>query len=121
MRYVQNLRVAEDNICFIYDGEEIKIVDVEAKKELNLDYEATKEFFRDIPFNQSLDVTDYGVCPKLDTSIKATYDDQWHEIELQVLSDDDKYLVTLYVGCYNVLVDLEGFKNATFLNSEIVM
>ena len=43
------------------------------------------------------------------------------EIELQVLSDDDKYLVTLYVGCYNVLVDLEGFKNATFLNSEIVM
>lgn len=32
MRYVQNLRVAEDNICFIYDGEEIKIVDVEAKR-----------------------------------------------------------------------------------------
>lgn len=120
MRYTKNLRVA-DEICFIYDGEEIKIVDVEAKKELNLDYKATKEFFRDIPFNQSLVVVDCGVCPKSDTSIKATYDDQWNEIELQVLSDDDKYLVTLYIGCHNVLVNLDEFKNATFLNGEIVM
>ena len=120
MNYVKNLRVAEP-ICFIFDGEEIRIFDLKEDKELHLSYEATKEFFRDIPFTQSLDVVENGVCPKVDTSIKAVYDDLWGEIELHVLSDDDRYLIKLYIGCYNVLMNLEEFKNATFLNSEMVM
>ena len=119
MNYVKNLRVAEE-VYFIFDGEEIRIFDLEDNKELVLNTKAMGEFFRDIPFTQSLKVVENAVYPKINTSVKAVYDNQWGEIELHVLSDDDRYLVKLYIGCHNVLVDLEQFKGTTFLNSEVV-
>ena len=120
MNYVQNLRVAEE-IHFIFDGEDIQIFDLETKKEVRLTYKGTIEFFRDIPFTQSLDIHENSVSPKIGLSVKAVYFTEYHEMELHVLSDDDRYLVKLCIGCYNVLVNLEEFKKSTFLNSEIVM
>lgn len=120
MRCIKNLKVTSD-ICFIYDGEEIEIFDLENNEALNLSCRETAEFFRDTPFKQSLDITEYGVCPKVDTNITATYNDNWNDIELQVLSDDGKYLVTLSIGCHNILANLDAFKNATCLDSEMVM
>lgn len=118
--YVQNLRVAEE-VHFIFDGEDIQIFDLETKKEVRLTYEAIKEFFRDIPFKCTLDIHENSVSPKIGLSIKAVYITDYHEMELHVLSDDDRYLVKLCIGCYNVKVSLDEFKESTFLNSEIIM
>ena len=120
MNYVKNLRVAEE-IHFIFDGEDIQIFDLVTQKEVRLTYKGTIEFFRDIPFKNTLDIHENSVSPKIGLSVKAVYITEYHEMELHVLSDDDRYLVKLCIGCYNVLVDLEEFKNTTFLNSEIVM
>lgn len=118
--YVQNLRVAEE-VHFIFDGEDIQIFDLETKKEVRLTYEETIGFFRDVPFKNTLDIHENSVSPKIGLSVKAVYITDYHEMELHVLSDDDRYLVKLCIGCYNVKVSLDEFKESTFLNSEIIM
>ena len=120
MNYVKNLRVAEE-IHFIFDGEDIQIFDLVTQKEVRLTYKGTIEFFRDIPFKNTLDIHENSVSPKIGLSVKAVYVTDYHEMELHVLSDDDRYLVKLCIGCYNVKVSLDEFKESTFLNSEIVM
>ena len=120
MNYVKNLRVAEE-IHFIFDGEDIQIFDLETQEEVRLTYKETIEFFKDIPFKNTLDIHENSVSPKIGLSVKAIYITEYHEMELQVVSDDDRYLVMLCIGCYNVKVSLDEFKESTFLNSEIVM
>lgn len=120
LNLVNALRVAE-TIPFVLDSEDIQIFDLKTNKEVSLSYEAICEFFRDIPFTKTLDVYDNCVAPKINKTIKAVYDVKYHEIILHVKSDCKRYLLHLNVSRYNVLVDADEFKQARFLNSEIIM
>lgn len=120
LNLVNALRVAEP-ILFVFDSEDIQIYDLKTNKELSLSYEATCEFFRDVKFTKTLDVDDNCVAPKINKTIKAVYDVNYHDIVLHVTSDCKRYLLHLNISCYNVLVNAEQFKHARFLNSELVL
>ena len=119
LNLVNALRVAE-YVPFTFDSEDIQIFDLKTNKELVLNTRAMYEFFRDIKFKDLL-VEENAVSPKINKTVKAVYDVKHHYIILHVKSDCKRYLLHLNISCYNVLVDADEFKQARFLNSEIVM
>ena len=107
-------------VPFVFDSEDIQIFDLKTNKEIVLNTDATREFFRDIKFKDLL-VEENAVSPKINKTVTAVYDVKYHDITLHVKSDCKRYLLHLNISCYNVLVDVNEFKEARFLNSEIIM
>ena len=118
LNLVNALRVAE-YVPFTFDSEDIQIFDLKTNKELVLTTKAMHEFFRDIKFKDLL-IEENAVSPKINKTVKAVYDVKHHYIILHVKSDCQRYLLHLNISCYHVLVDADEFKQARFLNSELV-
>ena len=119
LNLVNALRVAEP-ILFVFDSEDIQVFDLKTNKEVSLSYDEICKFFQDVQFTKTLDVYENCVSPKVNKTVKAVYDTRYHDIILHVISDCKRYLLHLNISCYNVLVNADQFKQARFLNSELV-
>lgn len=117
---VNTLKVA-DTIVFTFDSNDIEIIDLKTFDKLQLNYKATREFFRDIPFTKALNVHDECITLKQDKFVKVLYYTDANSLCINVQSDDKRYLLSLYVSSYNTVCDVNSFLEASFLNSEIVL
>lgn len=103
-------------VYFTFDSDDIQIFDLKTNKELVLNYNATREFFRDVPFTYTLDVDADAVVFKDKTLVKSIYNTSDGSISLYINSDCNRYLVRLNISYLNVKCDYSTFGRARYLH-----